>query len=80
MSKTELKYNGPIFRTAELRVSRDGRVTATKTVALATITAIGDADIDSALAHAMELTGTFVTVSNQSNARGNKPRNYANPF
>ena len=50
------------------------------TLPITKITAIGDADIDSAMSKAMETPGVVVEVSSKSYARGVAPRNYAVRF
>jgi len=79
----EMRFNGNVRLDITLRVEGTGRHTAIKaekTVPISEIVRVGDADIMASLEHAQENPGAFVPVSNRSNARGLRPKNYAVQF
>ena len=75
---TELRYNGHSQQTCQIRVTA-GNTRVEKTVSIAEIERVGDADVSDTLLRCME-TGQWEAVPSKTNARGVRPCNYANAF
>ena len=74
---TEISYDG-YYRHPSVTIRTNGKILSE--IPVNVLTAVGDADIDSALSRAMETPGMFVPVSSKSYARGVVPKNYAVRF